>query len=169
MFSMRKSAYLFTAIVVGLTLSPSLAATAAERTASTPPLSSTASPTSSDGGVTTQGATCDAGIVCGAIRNYGSVSFKATTKYISPTQIGSGAHQYTVPPGGRADAGGSEYDWDAYFVPNGYCGTLYGGPFWSAKSTMNNVSRTAANPSGTWHKVDDFGGKAAIKKGSCPS
>lgn len=123
----------------------------------------TASPA---GEVITKAAICDIGIICGSIKNDGGLTIRVTTKYISPTSTGAGAHTMNVLPGGRATAMGAEYDWDAFWVPNGYCGASEGGMFWNSYSTMNNVGRTTGY--GTWKKVDDFGAAVKLQKGGCP-
>lgn len=111
------------------------------------------------------GALCDTGIVCGTIKNNGSISFTAATDYISPTQVASNAKRMTVAPGQRAQGAGPARDWDAYWVPAGYCGSLWGGPYWDTKSTMNRVGQST----GRWDNVDDWGGQVKLAKGYCPS
>jgi len=111
------------------------------------------------------GALCDTGIICGTIKNSGSVTFTAATDYISSTQVASNAKKTTVAPGQRAQGSGPSYDWDAYWVPAGYCGSLWGGPSWNTKSTMNRVGQS----SGRWDAVDDWGGQVKLAKGYCPS
>lgn len=115
--------------------------------------------------VTPMAWTCDVGIICGSIKNSGTINITVTTKYVSPTQTGSGAHTMVVKPGGRATGAGAEYDWDAFWVPKGYCGASWGGPFWNSYSTLNRIDKT----SGNWKKVDDFGASVKLKAGSCPT
>lgn len=118
-----------------------------------------------DGDIVARGAPCDAGIICGTIKNSGVTSFYAYTNYISSVEVSTTAKKQLVTPGNRAQGAGPSQDWDAYWVPAGYCGTLWGGVYWDAKSTMNRVGQT----SGLYDKVDDWGGQVKLAKGYCPS
>ncbi len=103
---------------------------------------------------------------CGIIKNDGAINITATTDYRTPTSVATGAKKATVKPGNKTPA---LYDWDAVWVPNGYCAKINGGPLWNSGGITNNISRSSATSAGTWAKVDNWGASVKLKKGSCPS
>lgn len=98
--------------------------------------------------------------LCGQIRNTGSATFTVSTDYVGGGQVASGSRRMSVAPGVTASY---PYDWDAVWIPAGWCGTFWTGVGYYFRSTDSRVGLST----GTWHKVDDLGADAKIKSGSC--
>lgn len=98
--------------------------------------------------------------LCGKIVNKGSGSMLVGTDYSSNGQLASGARRMTINAGQTA---GAPYDWDAVYIPPGFCGTFYTGAGYYFRSTNSRVGMST----GWWHKVDDLGAHAILRSGSC--
>ena len=98
--------------------------------------------------------------LCGVIVNKGSIVLQASTDYTSNGQVAAGSRKVNLNPGAST---GNLYDWDAVYVPAGYCGTFYTGAGYYFRSTNNRVNSST----GWWHKIDDLGAHAILKRGSC--
>ena len=98
--------------------------------------------------------------LCGKITNKGSVSMTVGTDYSSNGGLQQGARKKVIAPGETA---GYPYDWDAVWVPPGYCGTFYTGAGYYFRSTNSRVGMAT----GWWHQIDDNGAHAIICQGSC--
>lgn len=110
------------------------------------------------------GGVCDPNArLCGWQGNKGNISVTVSTDYIGNGQVHASSVRKALAPGGFSSGFTPRRDWDAVWVPGGYCLKTMGGPGQLIAGWNNRVGL-----SGTWHKVDDFGAYVWLKAGSCP-
>lgn len=96
--------------------------------------------------------------LCGWLKNAGSVNIIVSTDYTSNGQVAGGARQTTVKANGTTPGG---YDWDAFWVPAGYCGTI------NDTGGYRTVSRIGSR-TGIWVKFNDTGAPyVKLGSGTC--
>ena len=107
-----------------------------------------------------QAAGCTAGVICGWVYNSSAstASIRVGTDWNGSTVTGSTAYV------ARGSFSTSGTDWDAFYVPAGYCARAFrpAGKGAVQLGTTNRIGLT-----GKWVKVDNLGAHVVLKSGVC--